>query len=92
MRNVKKKKALLVCSSGISAAIALCKHLSELPLDLEIVDVCSTFQYPYKAENEYDFIISTTPLRDTRKPTADLSSVTKANYGKFLEDYLFSLA
>ncbi|QOX63768.1 PRD domain-containing protein [Anoxybacterium hadale] len=90
-RTIKKKKALLVCDSGISAGIMLCKYLSELSLDLEIVDVCSTYQYTYKAENEYDFIISTTPLRETRKPTADLSTVTKTNYGKFLEDYLFSL-
>ncbi len=91
-RNIRKKKALLVCNNGISAGLSLCRYLSELSLDLEIVDVCSVFQYAYKPDNEYDFIISTVPLKDVHKPTADLSHVTKNNYGKFLEDYIFSLA
>ncbi len=90
-RSTRRKKALLVCNSGIIAGLTISRNLSDLSQELEIVDVCSSFQLAYKAENEYDFIISTVPLKQVHKPVADLSHVTKNNYAKFLEEYIFSL-
>ena len=76
---------------GVLEGISIGRYLSELSQELEIVDVCSSFQLVYKAESEYDFIITTVPLKQEHKPIADLSHVTKNYYGKFLEDYMFSL-
>lgn len=90
-RNSKKKKALLVCNNGIIAGFKLQKALYESFLDIEIVDICSVIQLAYKAETEYDFIISTVPLDNITKPTADLSRVPKSDYTKFLDEFLFSL-
>ncbi len=90
-RNIRKKKALLVCNSGVSDSIALCSRLSGLLPELEMVDVCSSFQLAYKAENEYDFIISTVPLEGAAKPVADLTHVAESNYCKFLEEFMFSV-
>lgn len=92
MRNAKKKKALLVCNNGIAAGVALYKNISAVLPEIEVVDICSSFQYTYKSENEYDFIISTVPLEAVQKPVADLTHVTKNDYSKFLEEFVFSLS
>lgn len=90
-RNIRKKKALLVCNSGINAGFLLYKTISSISLEIEIVDICSSFQLAYKPENEYDFIISNAPLEGLDKPVADLSHISKNDYSKFLEEFVFSL-
>lgn len=90
-RNARKKKALLVCNNGIIAGFKLQKVLYESFVDIEIVDICSSLQLAYKAENEYDFIISTVALENCSKPVADLSHVSKSDYTKFLDEFMFSL-
>lgn len=91
-RGTKRIKALLICNSGISAGITLCRHLAEGSPDLDIVDVCSSFQLAYKAENEYDVILSTEPLKGASKPVCDLSRISRNEYLKYLEDFIFSLS
>lgn len=91
-RNIKTKKALLVCNNGISEGITLCRQLTEGSVELEIVDICSSFQLSFKAESEYDFIISTVPLEGINKLTCDLSHVSRNDYLKYLEEFIFSLS
>lgn len=90
-RNVKKKRALLVCNNGVIEGVKLYEFLSEAISDIKIVDICSSFQVTYKAENEYDFIISTLSLENITKPIANLSNISKNEYIRFLDEFLFSL-
>lgn len=90
-RNVKKKRALLVCNNGIAAGMKLYQFLSEVSRDIDIVDICSGFQLNFKAEDEYDFVISTLALLDCNKPVADLSCVDENDYSKVLDEFIFSL-
>lgn len=90
-RNIKKKKALLVYNNGIIEAVELYQFFSQAISDIEIVDICSSFQLTFKEDDEYDFIISTLVLENCTKPIADLSNVAKYDYIKFLEEFLFSI-
>jgi hypothetical protein len=45
----------------------------------------------YKAENEYDFVISSVALDNCSKPVAVLSHVSKNDYTRFLDEFMFSL-
>lgn len=91
-RNIKRKKALLICNNGITDGITLCRHISEAAPEIEIVDICSSFQLTYKAENDYDFVISTVSLDSVQKPIIDLSHAAKNDYPKLLEEFIFSLS
>jgi transcriptional antiterminator len=91
-RNIKRKKAILVCNNGITDGIILCRYISEAVPEIEIVDICSSFQLTCKAENEYDFVISTVSLNGIQKPIADLSHAVKNDYTKFFEEFMFSLS
>lgn len=90
-RNIKKKRALLVYNNGIIEGVKLYQFLCAVCPDIDIIDICSSFQLAFKQEDEYDFIISTLVLQDCEKPVADLSSVAKNDYSKVLEDFIFSL-
>ena len=88
-RNIKKERALLVCNNGISSGIALYRQITEASPDIEIVDICSSFQLTFKTENGYDFVITTVPLEGVNKPVADISHVSKNEYSAFLEEFMF---
>lgn len=89
-RSTKRKKAVIVSNNGITAGITLGRQISESLHDVEIVDICTSLQLTFKADSEYEMIISTTPIEGAQKPLADLTHIAKRDYIKFLEEFLFS--
>ncbi|MEM1486338.1 PRD domain-containing protein [Oscillospiraceae bacterium PP1C4] len=90
MRNTRKKKTILVCNYSIISQMEILGLINTALPNLEIIDVCSTYQFQHQADISCDFIISTVALDAQKIPVADLSHVCKGEYIKYLEDFIFS--
>ena len=65
------------------------RYLQERLPQIEIVDICSPYQFSVYPDSSYDFIISMAPLSSPAKPVADVSHMTKAQRVQFIEEFLF---
>jgi len=80
-RSRKQKKALLVCSLGISERIELLNEIETHVASVVIADCCTALQMPYQPEYEYDFIIAAENLADRfDKPVIYLAGVPRDSY------------
>ena len=84
-----KWRALLVSSAGVIIQQSQRKFLQDCLPQIEIVDICSPYQFSVYPDSSYDFIISMTPLAGAAKPVADVSHMTKAQRVQFIEEFLF---
>lgn len=63
-----RKKALIVCGSGVSTSRILQSQLEHLLPRMDIVSVISIREYEMQAYPNVDFIVSTVPIRKDRTP------------------------
>ena len=66
--NARKQRILLISSNGASEARLLNQRLQQQANDLiRKIDVCERYQLPGKDIDQYDYLITTTPLKGTFK-------------------------
>jgi lichenan operon transcriptional antiterminator len=62
--NARKQRILLISSNGVSEARLLDQRLQQQANDLvRKIDICERYQLPGKDLDQYDYLISTTPLK-----------------------------
>lgn len=88
-RTTTKWRALLVSNAGVIIQQNQRRYLQERLPQIEIVDICSPYQFSVYPDSSYDFIISMAPLSSPAKPVADVSHMTKAQRVQFIEEFLF---
>lgn len=88
-RTTTKWRALLVSTAGVIIQQNQRRHLQDSLPQIQIVDTCSPYQFSVYPDNNYDFIISMVPLKNTTRPVADISHMTKARRVQFIEEFLF---
>lgn len=67
-RNRHSVRALIVCGSGIGTAHLVAIRLKRAFNDIEIVDITNIQEYKNKDEKSYDFVITTVPILESKKP------------------------
>ncbi|OYD08818.1 BglG family transcription antiterminator [Paludifilum halophilum] len=75
-----KKKALLVCTTGMGTSQLLTAKLNRLFPQLRVMDTVATYELsPFLQNNRPDLIISTVPLSETGIPTVRVSPLLTEN-------------
>lgn len=87
-RTTTKWRALLVSTAGVIIQQDQRRHLEDSLPQIKIVDTCSPYQFSVYPDNNYDFIISMVPLKNTTRPVANVSHMTKARRVQFIEEFL----
>ena len=88
-RTTTKWRALLVSTAGVIIQQNQRRHLQDCLPQIEIVDICSPYQFSVYPDSSYDFIISMVPLNNTEKPVVDVSHLTKTQRVQVIEEFLF---
>jgi mannitol operon transcriptional antiterminator len=70
-----RKKALIVCESGIGTSRILQKQLEELLPSVDIVDMISAREFEQHTLMDVDFIVTTVPLRSNKIPVYIVSPI-----------------
>lgn len=87
-----KKKVLIICTQGISTSrlieIFIRKHFSD---KIEIIDVISFTAYQLTNSLDVDFIVSSTPIKDSIVPVIQFDFLDELNSGmKKIQNFLIT--
>jgi len=87
-RNMRKTKALLICSDGITKRLELMDFIGkELP-SIEVADCCTVYQFKNVGSSDFDFIISTENVQSPGKPMIVLESIDRSDYADSIMSFL----
>jgi len=87
-RNLRKPRALLVCSDGITKRMELMEYIENTLPSVEIVDCCTAYQMRNIDAGDFDFVISTAEVISPGKPVVDLSAIDRSDYSDFIMSVL----
>lgn len=65
----KRKKAIIVCPSGIGTSTILKHQLDGLFSTVDFIDIISAREYENRSYSNVDFIVSTVPIKEAKHPT-----------------------
>ena len=83
-RNLRKPKALLVCSDGVIERMEFMDSIMKAVPSIEVADCCTACQLKLLPSGDYDFIISAEAFEYPQKPVIDLSSAEKNEYAAII--------
>ncbi|WP_050615511.1 BglG family transcription antiterminator [Bacillus testis] len=79
IRVERRKKAVIVCASGIGTSRILQKQLEDLLPSVDVTELYSVREYEKKRLNNIDYIFSTVPLLERTVPVYVVSPILKAS-------------
>ncbi|MBE6052408.1 MAG: transcription antiterminator [Clostridium sartagoforme] len=87
---VKKKRVILVCTTGVGTSLLLKVKLERRFKDnIDIVDTISCYEFNEGLLNDVDLIISTIPLDINSKKVVFIKNLLDKNELKLIEEYIF---
>ena len=87
-RNLRKPKALLICSEGIIERMEFMDFIGKSLPSIEIADCCTAYQLKFLASADFDFIIATESLDFHNKPVVNLSGAERDEYAAIVMNFL----
>lgn len=89
-RTTVKWRALLISNAGILVQQEQRKWLQDCLPQIEIMDICTTYQFLVYPENTYDFIIATSNMEKAAKPVACIAHMDKTQSIRYVEEFIFT--
>ncbi len=89
-RTTVKWRALLISNAGILVQQEQRKWLQDCLPQIDIIDICTSYQFLVYPENTYDFIIATSNIEKAAKPVACIAHMDKAQSVRYVEEFIFT--